>query len=113
VGDIKNGKIAIPAHKFFNLEGELPFYAAIALRDVQMRVEMRPDAGLLGYIGGYLNWQDFAYMLTTRPADGAPTIGIYHALKKMADAYPDPKTGRNTHISATFRFEALPAYLAN
>ena len=29
----------------------------------------------------------------------------------MADAKPDPKTGQNQEISATFRMEAVPAYL--
>ena len=31
--------------------------------------------------------------MRARPANGADSIGIYHALKKMADAFPDPKTG--------------------
>jgi hypothetical protein len=68
---------------------------------------------VLGYLGGYYKWKDFAYMHTARPANGADSIGIYHALKKMADAYPDPKTGENQYISGTFRLEAQPAYLVN
>ena len=40
-------------------------------------------------------------------------MGLYWALKKMADSDPDPKTGQNRYISATWRMEAVPAYLAN
>jgi hypothetical protein len=50
-------------------------------------------------------------MYTARPANGSDAIGLYHAIKKMADADPDPKTGQNRSISTTFRMEALPAYL--
>ena len=28
--------------------------------------------------------------------------GLYYTLKRLADAYPDPKTGENTAISAAF-----------
>jgi len=38
---------------------------------------------------------------------------MYHALKKMADANPDPATGQNRDISSTFRMEAVPSYLAS
>lgn len=112
-GKIKNGVVTVARTPNFYLESEMPYYAEIALRDAQMRITVKPDGTLVAFVGGYYKWKDFAYMHTARPANGADSIGIYHALKKMADAYPDPKTGENTYISATFRFEALPAYLAN
>jgi len=37
--------------------------------------------------------------------------GIYYALKRMADAYPDPKTGENTAISGAYVVEAVPAFI--
>ena len=108
-GEIKNGVISIkPA--FVRLEGEMPYYAEIALRNTHMRLKSNGE-NLVGYWGGYINWKAFAYMHTSRPPSGADSIGLYHALKKMADASPDPKTGQNQEISATFRMEAVPAYL--
>ena len=38
--------------------------------------------------------------------------GIYYALRKMADAVPDPKSGQNTRISAAYWIEAVPAFIA-
>ncbi len=108
-GEIKNGVLSItPA--FVRLQGEMPYYSEIAIRDTQMRIKFEGE-NLVGYWGGYINWIDYVYMYTARPANGSDSIGLYHALKKMADAKPDPKTGQNQEISATFRMEAVPAYL--
>ncbi len=108
-GEIKHGVLTITPKEIY-LEGELPFYAEIALRDAHMRFKAEPNGTLVGYWGGYLNWLRYVYMYTARPANGADSIGLYHALKKFADSDPDPKTGQNRYISGTFRMEALPAY---
>jgi hypothetical protein len=110
-GEIRDGVLTIKPKDIY-LEGELPFYAEIALRGAHMRFKAEPNGTLVGYWGGYLNWRRYGYMYTARPANGADSIGLYHALKKFADSDPDPKTGQNRYISGTFRMEALPAYLA-
>jgi hypothetical protein len=110
-GQIKDGVLTItPANLY--LQGELPFYFEIALRNAHMRIEAGPQGRLVGYWGGYLNWRNYMYMYTSRPPNGADSIGLFWAVKKMADSNPDPKTGENRDISGTFRMEALPAYLA-
>jgi len=38
---------------------------------------------------------------------------MYYALKRNADGYPDPKTGRNTAISSAYRFTARPAFVVD
>jgi len=111
-GHIKDGILTIEPSSLF-MQGQLPFYAEVALRNAHMRLRGETDGRLTGYWGGYLDWQRYAYMYTSRPANGADYVGLYHALKKMADANPDPKTGQNREISATFRMEAVPAYLAD
>jgi hypothetical protein len=110
-GEIRNGVLTVTPQDIY-LEGELPFYAEIALRDTHMRFKAEKDGTLVGYWGGYLNWRRYVYMYTARPPNGADSIGLYHALKKFADSDPDPKTGENRYISGTFRMEALPAFLA-
>lgn len=42
---------------------------------------------------------------------GMDYVGLYHALKKLADADPAPGPGQNTRISAAYRVEAVPAFV--
>ncbi len=109
-GRIEDGVLTIEPHEVY-LEAEMPYYFDIALKNAHMRFTSEPGK-LVAYWGGYINWRNFAYMYTARPASGADSIGIYHALKKMADADPDPLTGQNGAISATYRMEAVPAFVA-
>lgn len=111
-GQIEDGLLTIEAKEIF-LEAEMPYYAEIALRNTHMRMKLQPDGKLAGYWGGYQDWKRWIYMYTARPANNADTIGLYHAVKKMADADPDPVTGQNRYISTTYRMEAAPAYLAH
>jgi len=109
-GEIKNGVLTIAPVDSFYLQSQMPFYAEIAMRKMQMRFQVQADGKLLGYWGGYVDWKRFAYMLTSRPGSGADALGIYHSLKRFADASPDPKSGENTEISTTWRMEAVPAF---
>jgi len=111
-GRIKDGILTVEPGRL-SLMGSHPFYLDITLRDAHMRLKNETDGRVTGYWGGYLDWQRYAYMYTSRPNSGSDYLGIYHALKKMADASPDPKTGQNREISGTFRIEALPAFLAD
>ncbi len=111
-GYMKDGVITIKP-KDISLEAEHPFYAEMDIKNAHMRFKMEPDGKLVAYWGGYFDWLKYAYMYTSRPANGADTIGLYHAMKKMADAAPDPKTGQNKLISITFRMEAVPSFHAD
>jgi hypothetical protein len=111
-GQIRHGMLTLEPKDVY-LEAEMPYYFDIDLKQAHIRLESEPQGKLLGYWGGFINWKDFAYMYTARPANGADSIGLYHALKKMADADPDPATGQNRMISATYRMEAVPAFLAH
>lgn len=109
-GEIKNGVLSItPQHIY--LQGELPFYTEIELQNAHMRMTIDAEGKLTGYWGGYLDWQRYAYLYISHPGYDADAIGMYHALKKSADADPDPKTGQNKLVSAAFRMEAVPAFL--
>jgi len=109
-GEIKNGILTIPTVPKFYLQSQMPFFPEIELYKAQIRMQVMPDGKLLGYWGGYYDWKRYAYMLTSRPGSGADTLGLYHSLKRFADASPDPKTGQNTQISMTYRMEAVPAF---
>jgi hypothetical protein len=83
---------------------------------------MSKDGGLSGLVGGYRDWRDIYNKDTFNVPSGGATretyyhqnqISMYYALKRNADAMPDPRTGRNTAISAAFRFTARPAFVVD
>ena len=86
----------------------------------RLRLVMNKDGGLSGLVGGYRDWREvYARDTFNMPSGGATRetyyhenqISMYYALKRNADAMPDPRTGRNTAISAAFRFTAKPAFV--
>lgn len=88
----------------------------------RVRLVLNKDGGLSGLVGGYRDWrQIYAFDTFNMPSGGATRetyyhenqIGMYYALKRNADGIPDPKTGRNTAISAAFRFTAKPAFVVD
>lgn len=87
------------------------------VKDFKMRLTMKDDGTLDGYFGGYQNWLMlyYTYAQGAFPYEsqvGTPQVGLYYNFKKLADAYPDPKTGQNMSISIAFRVEAVPAIVA-
>jgi hypothetical protein len=42
---------------------------------------------------------------------GMDIPGFYYALRHLADADPDPKTGQNQRLSVAWQFEAVPAFV--
>jgi hypothetical protein len=88
----------------------------------RVRLVLNRDGGLSGLLGGYRDWRDvYARDTFNMPSGGATRetyyhqnqIAMYYALKRNADAMPDPRTGRNTAISAAFRFTARPAFVVD
>jgi hypothetical protein len=91
-------------------------------KDGHLRFQIQADGTLTGLAGGYRDWRDvYARDTFNSPSDGATRetyyhqnqIGMYYALKRNADGFPDPKTGQNTAISTAFRFTALPGYVVD
>ena len=87
-----------------------PFYLATDeyMRAARLRLKLTPTTAE-GLIGGYTdveswylqmmkNWSTHHqnYGQTSAPA-------LYRAMRRLADAYPDPKTGANTAISSALR----------
>jgi len=88
----------------------------------RLRLTLNKDGGLSGLVGGYRDWRDIYNKDTFNVPSGGATretyyhenqISMYYALKRNADGMPDPKTGRNTAISAAFRFTAKPAFVVD
>jgi hypothetical protein len=88
----------------------------------RVRLVLNKDGSLSGLVGGYRDWREVYDRDTFNVPSGGATretyyhenqIGMYYALKRNADGIPDPKTGENTAISATFRFTARPAFVVD
>jgi hypothetical protein len=88
----------------------------------RVRLTLNKDGGLSGLLGGYRDWREvYARDTFNVPSGGATRetyyhenqISMYYALKRNADGMPDPKTGRNTTISAAYRFTAKPAFVVD
>ena len=91
--------------------------AEYALRDAHVRLELLPEGRLRGLVGGFWDIEQF-YDIYARQAtrQGAFTVGfrcpgMYGAVKRLADAYPDPASGACTAISTAFRLTGIPAFV--
>jgi hypothetical protein len=98
-----------------HLTGEPFFFTDFDLLNTRMRLELKPDGSIDGILGGYQEWMKIYYTYGsggTAPESmiGFDTPGFFYSLRRWADAYPDPKTGENTRISATYRLELVPAF---
>ena len=87
------------------------------LKRARMRLQLKDDGTLDGLIGGYQPWSDLYFGF----ASGGIAVemcltgdvgGLYWLMRKHADGDPDPVSGQNTTISATYYIEAVPVFAA-
>jgi hypothetical protein len=91
-----------------SLEGETPIITVWDMTNTHLRLKTNPDGSLGGYIGGFEPWMDYWFMQAASESfDGADLSTVYYNLRAMADADPDPVTGKNRRISATYRLDDL------
>jgi hypothetical protein len=88
------------------------------IKEARLRLRLNPDGTLKGIMGGYQPWHaiyaSFGVPGSTNEFNLSIDVpGIYYALRKLADAYPDLATGQNTAISSAFAIEAIPAFVVN
>ncbi len=89
----------------------------LQLLRAQLRLQMKPDGSLEGYVGGYRPWMPIYTALVDARGPVVEVLGwielpsIYYALKKNADYSPAGRKGEKTHISYALRINAIPAYV--
>jgi hypothetical protein len=114
-GTMKDGVITTDVFDL-NLLGDPLWVPEFHFKQARMRLELQPNGDIKGTLGGY---EDVATMYYNTVKSGilfettnaATCPGVYYALKRMADGYPDPKTGECTAISTAFAIEAIPAFV--
>jgi hypothetical protein len=80
----------------------------------RLRLALQPDGSLRGVLGGYQPWFDLYWSHANvgyidERGFGVDAPALYYALRRNADAYPDPQSGENTAISAAYMIDAVPA----
>jgi hypothetical protein len=84
--------------------------------DMRFQLKLDPDSAF-GYIAGYVDvenwyWQTIKSESMHHQSYGQSTpASVYKALSRRADAYPDPKTGRNTAISAALEAKFVQTFI--
>ena len=85
-------------------------------RDFRLKLTLTPT-GAEGVTGGYVEIDSWMKQLTTNSsshhlsAAAAPASAMYKVIRRLADAYPDPDTGQNTHISHAYKVEATQVFI--
>jgi hypothetical protein len=114
-GRIKDGVLTTDTFEM-DMLGDPFWIPELRLKQARLRLKIAADGSLNGILGGYTPWFPFYWEQATEGwgVEATTSIdipGFYYALKHLADAEPDPKTGQNTAISSAFRIEAVPAFI--
>jgi len=88
------------------------------IRDMRLQLKLTPT-GAEGLIAGYADvdtWykqlirNDSTHHLSNGQISG---ISLYKALRRLADAYPDPETGANTAISTALDVKLTQVFIVH
>lgn len=96
---------------------EPAYWRDLALLRARVKLQMKPDGSLAGYVGGYRSWMDVytGWVNARGPVIESLTWvqlpAVYYALRRNADYSPKGPKGEKTHISYALRIDALPAFV--
>lgn len=116
-GKIENGVLITEPVKnaiwAWQIESNHP--RALAIRDMRLQLKLTPG-GADGLMAGYfdvdtlLDWT-MGYATHHLAYDRLDAPEFYWALRKNADAYPDPKTGENTALSSAITLNMAQVFI--
>ncbi|WP_066529651.1 hypothetical protein [Sphingobium sp. EP60837] len=115
-GRIRNGELSTEP---FDLRVRLREQIVDSYREVrqaQIRATIKPGESIEGGIYGYhtLASIEEGYHQSTQVGANLTRMScpaLIKSVRSHADAFPDPKSGRNTAISSALRFRGIPAFL--
>jgi hypothetical protein len=97
----------------WQIEGGHP--RALYIRDMRLRLTLTPT-GAEGLLAGYfdvntlLDWTN-GYATHHLAYDRLDAPEFYWAMRRVADAYPDPKTGENTALSSAITISMAQVFI--
>lgn len=114
-GKIKDGVITTTPTNL-NIATDPFVMPELKFTQARLRLQIAANGNMRGRLGAYHAWYPFYWMygVGTWGVEATNNIdlpGLYYALKKNADADPDPKTGQNTSISLAYQVDAVPAFV--
>ena len=114
-GRIKNGIVTSAAFDA-KLEADPMLLPLFEFSDARIRLTLKDDGAAEGVLGGYQPWEALYWSYAqgawiVEHSAGIDIPGVYYALKKHADADPDPETGENRAISTAWWVDAQPAII--
>ncbi len=108
---VTNGVIETRAPSFINVRSvdNIP----MKIEQGRMRMEIRPNGDLHGFIGGYRSVNDMYQELSAGGATYELTMlmntpAVWYSLQRNADFRPNA-SGKNTYISMAYRYDGKPA----
>ncbi|HTT05626.1 MAG TPA: hypothetical protein VMF64_10080, partial [Steroidobacteraceae bacterium] len=115
-GRLEHGVVTITDHHDFHLIGDPIVMNDLDLSHTHFRMTLGADGHAEGIIGGYQPWMEIFLPFGQGGAgfenmQGIDVPGLYWALRRLADADPDPVTGQNRRISVAWQFTAVPAFV--
>jgi hypothetical protein len=116
-GRIKDGVLTTDNFDM-NMQGDPFWIQEFHFKDARIRAKVDGNGNLRGFLGGYHPWFPFYWQYGSEgwgvdATNNVDLPGLYYALKKSADADPDPKTGQNRMISSAWLVEAVPAFITH
>jgi hypothetical protein len=116
-GSIKDGVLQTDPFEL-HLLGSTMWMPVLDFKNAQLRLTLNQDGTAKGVLGGYVGLESLYYnsaksgfLFEVFSSGNCP--GTYYALKRMADGYPDPKTGECTALSAAYTIEAIRAFVVH
>jgi hypothetical protein len=112
-GKIVNGVLVTAPLDFF-MPHEVAYQSAAYywLRDARFELNLTQEKAA-GLIGGYADIEHFYFGRNRewsthhRSYGQEASASVYSAMRRLADAYPDPQTGEYTAISAAFKVQMV------
>lgn len=116
-GQINDGVVTLTDHHDLHLIGDPVLVSRLDLSHTHLRLTLKPNGDAEGIIGGYQPWMEIFAPIGHGAINfeqgqaGVDIPGLYWALRNLADADPDPKTGQNQSISTAWAIGAVPAFI--
>lgn len=116
-GTLKDGVVTLkqPGKDRFRMLLNPLLIPEINLHTVHLRLRLNRSGTMDAMLGGYQPWGEVYWAFAAPGQSGEPEVfgdlvGLYYLFRRFADADPDPVTGQNAGISATYHLQGVPAF---
>lgn len=117
-GKITNGVLTTEPHDLIFPWATFGVPCDEFMHAARFRLKLSPTSAS-GLIGGYTDVETWYRQTNTEESTHHQAYGLlsapslYKALRRLADAYPNPKTGANTAISSALRAEFVQVFIVH